>query len=139
MSSLQDNTTNAGVTSRLSEVRRQRDIAVADLARTAGVSRQTVYAMEAGDYVPNIAVALRLARALETPVEELFSLEGEASPAQSLRAEVLPAGEAFEGCPLELCRVGTRMVAVPSAPGPWQIPPADALLADRERSSVHLL
>ncbi len=41
---------------------------------TVGVTRQTIYAMEAGSYVPNTAVALRLAQALEVKVEDLFAL-----------------------------------------------------------------
>lgn len=140
MSSLKDNTTaEKAVTSRLAAARRQRGMAAAELARAAGVTRQTIYAMEAGDYIPNTAVALKLARALETSVEELFALEEAAGTARAVRAEVIPAGELFAGAPLELCRVGGRLVAVPSAPASWQLPPADALLEDPARSRVHLL
>jgi DNA-binding XRE family transcriptional regulator len=65
----------------LSSFRRKRGLSAIRLAATAGVSRQTIYAMEAGTFVPNTTVALRLARALETTVEELFRLpEGEPSP-----------------------------------------------------------
>ena len=49
---------------------------LADLARSVDVSRQTIYAIEAGTYVPNTEVALNLARELEVTVEELFSLHG---------------------------------------------------------------
>lgn len=128
------------MSNRLAAVRRQRGVAVAELARAVGVTRQTVYAMEAGDYIPNTAVALRLARVLETSVEELFALdEAQPAPARAVRAEVLPGAEAFAGSPLELCRVDGRLVAAPTAPGPWQIPPADAVLADPGQSTVHLL
>ena len=44
-----------------------------DLARRVHVSRQTIYAIEAGTYIPNTEVALNLARELKTTVEELFS------------------------------------------------------------------
>jgi putative molybdopterin biosynthesis protein len=141
MPSLKDNTTATGkVTSRLAGARQQRGIAAAALARVAGVSRQTIYAMEAGDYIPNTVVALRLARALETSVEELFQLDaGPTSTARTVRAELIGAGDVFAGAPLELCRVDGKLVAVPSVPGPWQLPPADALLADVSRATVQLL
>src|ERR1035437_8708891 len=75
MSLLRDNTTPASrVESRLSELRKRRGIAAAELARAAGVSRQTIYAMEAGDYIPNTAVALKLARILQSTAEDLFRL-----------------------------------------------------------------
>jgi len=45
-----------------------------ELAERAGLTRQAVSAIEAGRYLPNTAVALRLARALGCPVEELFRL-----------------------------------------------------------------
>ncbi len=48
----------------LGTLRQKRGISAAQLARTVGVTRQTIYAMEAGSYVPNTAVALRLAQAL---------------------------------------------------------------------------
>ena len=39
------------------------------------MSRQTIYAIEAGTYVPNTEVALNLARELEVTVDELFTLQ----------------------------------------------------------------
>lgn len=57
--------------------RRERRATQAELAAAAGVSRQTVVAVEKGDYAPNVYLALRLARALESTVEDLFPLEEE--------------------------------------------------------------
>jgi molybdate-binding protein/DNA-binding XRE family transcriptional regulator len=128
------------VQSRLAGLRAQRGVAAAELARRTGVSRQTIYAMEAGDYVPNTAVALRLARVLETTVEELFRLEGaEAESPRTARAEVIGSGDRFPGTPLELCRVDGKLVAVPVVPAPWQLLPTDGLLVDPARSKVQLL
>ena len=62
----------------LRELRDRRALGAAELARLVGVSRQTIYAIEAGDYVTNTAVALQLARVLEASVEELFRLEDDA-------------------------------------------------------------
>ena len=95
----------------LPEIRRRRGISAAQLARSAGVSRQTIYAMEAGDYVPNTSLALALARILEVHVEDLFQLEGEAqAPAKPVTAEVLALGEPLrKGQPVQLCEVGERL------------------------------
>jgi molybdate-binding protein/DNA-binding XRE family transcriptional regulator len=142
MSSKKDNTTSGKktVTSRLAAIRRQRGLGAAELAHAAGVTRQTVYAMEAGDFIPNTAVALRLARALETRVEELFALDEPAGKTPvPVRAHLISPDECFPGAPLETCRVDGRLVAAPAMPGPWQFPPADALLADPAHSTVQLL
>ncbi len=45
-----------------------------ELAARTGVSRQTIIAIEAGRYNPSVALALKLADALLTCVEDLFSL-----------------------------------------------------------------
>ena len=142
MTPLQDNTTapEPRVDNRLAEIRQRRGVAAAALARLAGVSRQTIYAMEAGDYVPNTAVALRLARALEVPVEDLFRLDpAQPRPPRSVRAEIIGAGDLFAGTPIELCRVDGRLVGVPAVPAPRQLPPTDALLVSPTRSTVQLL
>lgn len=44
----------------------------ADLAAAAGTTRQTVIAVEAGDYAPSVYLALALASQLGRSVEELF-------------------------------------------------------------------
>ena len=47
------------------------------LADAAGVSRQTVNAIESGKFVPSTLLALKMARTFGKPVEELFQLEEE--------------------------------------------------------------
>lgn len=44
----------------------------AELAAAAGVTRQTVVAVEAGDYAPSVYLALALAERLGVSVEGLF-------------------------------------------------------------------
>lgn len=46
-----------------------------DLADAVGVHYQTIGYLERGEYSPSLALALRIARFLDQPVEELFSLE----------------------------------------------------------------
>lgn len=55
--------------------RRAQRITQADLAAAVGVSRQTVVSVEKGDYAPSVYLALKIARALESTVEELFPLK----------------------------------------------------------------
>ena len=45
------------------------------LADAAGVSRQTVNAIESGKFVPSTLLALKMARIFGKRVEELFELE----------------------------------------------------------------
>ena len=54
--------------------RARRDLTQAELATLAEVTRKSINAIEAGRMVPSIVLALRLAKALQVPVEELFSL-----------------------------------------------------------------
>ena len=59
------------------ERRRAQRVTQAELASAVGVSRQTVVSVEKGDYAPSVYLALRIARALESTVEELFPIEEE--------------------------------------------------------------
>ncbi len=54
--------------------RARRDLTQAELATLAEVTRKSINAIETGRMVPSIVLALRLAKALQVPVEELFSL-----------------------------------------------------------------
>ncbi|RCS97934.1 putative transcriptional regulator [Brevibacterium sandarakinum] len=64
-------------TSSLKQVRKAAGLTQARLAQLTGVSRQTIIATERGDYAPSVFLALRIAHALETTVEEIFSLQEE--------------------------------------------------------------
>src|ERR1035437_5250575 len=114
MSLLRDNTTPASrVESRLSELRKRRGIAAAELARAAGVSRQTIYAMEAGDYIPNTAVALKLARILQSTVEELFRLAPDPpAGAPVVRAQLIGGGDRFPGMQIGRAHVWTSVTPI---------------------------
>ncbi|TFD50405.1 transcriptional regulator [Cryobacterium sp. Hh11] len=57
------------------ERRKERRITQAELAEQVNVSRQTIIAVEQGDYAPSVYLALRIARALGGTVEELFTNE----------------------------------------------------------------
>lgn len=61
---------------RVRVARAEHDMSQDQLARAAGVSRNTISSIETGQYCPSTLLALRLARVLETRVDELFWLEG---------------------------------------------------------------
>lgn len=46
-----------------------------DLAERAGVSRQTINAIEAGKYSPSLELAFRIADAFEVKIDEVFSYQ----------------------------------------------------------------
>jgi putative transcriptional regulator len=46
-----------------------------ELADRVGCTRQTIIALEAGKYVPSVALAFRIARAFGVPVEEVFQYD----------------------------------------------------------------
>lgn len=47
------------------------------LADKAGVTRQTIIAIEAGKYSPSLTLAFRIARTFGLPVEDVFQYEDE--------------------------------------------------------------
>lgn len=47
-----------------------------ELAARAMCTRQTINALEAGKYMPTLALAFRISRALGTTVEEVFLFDG---------------------------------------------------------------
>lgn len=52
--------------------RTARELTQAELAAHVGVTRQTVVAVEAGDYAPSVYLALAIAARLGETVEQLF-------------------------------------------------------------------
>lgn len=118
------------VRNHLSEIRQQRGHSAAELAARAGLTRQTIYAIEAGSYVPNTAAALRLAQVLGVSVEDLFHLdEPEPEPARDMEVDLLAEDPGpSSGQPVQLCRVGQHNVGVARSPFVWELPPADAFL-----------
>jgi len=62
------------IENRLRSLRLAKSLSQSSLADMAGITRQAVCAIEANQYLPTTAVALRLASALDCRVEDLFSL-----------------------------------------------------------------
>jgi len=128
---IRDVKTPAGIDNQLAAHRRKRGFSAAKLAERTGISRQTIYAIEAGSYMPNTVVALRLARTLEVSVEDLFSLDGDASAAspRTGQATLLSCQDGSQvGEVVQLCRVNRRLVASAPSPLPWYLPTGDAVV-----------
>lgn len=62
---------------RLRVARAELGLSQTDLARLAGVTRQTVSSIETGQYVPSALLAFVLSKRLGKAVEELFFLAGD--------------------------------------------------------------
>ena len=61
----------------LKNMREARGLTQAQLAEMVGVSRKTINTVENGVFVPSTVIALKLAAALDEPVEALFRLTAE--------------------------------------------------------------
>jgi len=57
------------------QYREQKNLTQQQPAEAVGVSRQTVIAMEKGNYEPPLGLALKLAKFFKMPVEEIFMLK----------------------------------------------------------------
>ena len=57
---------------KVAEIRKQKGLSQADLAKLVGVSRNTISSIETGQYEPTAKLALLLVVALEVRFEELF-------------------------------------------------------------------
>jgi len=62
---------------RIKEYRARYDFTQQNLADKVGVSRMTIVFLEKGTYNPSLLLAHRVAKVLETSMEELFIFEDE--------------------------------------------------------------
>jgi molybdate-binding protein/DNA-binding XRE family transcriptional regulator len=97
----------AELQSNVRAARTARGLSQQHLAGLAGLTRQTIVAIETGRYTPNTAVALRLAQALACRVEDLFLL-----PERLVqRRAALAGGRCDTGARVVVANVGDRLVA----------------------------
>ncbi len=60
---------------RVRELRKQLNLTQEEFAKSLGVTRQTVIAIENDKYNPTLVLAIKIARLLNKPVEAVFILE----------------------------------------------------------------
>lgn len=106
---------SSNIENRLREFRNRKGLSQTDLAALSGITRQAVCAIEATQYLPTTAVALRLAAALNCRVEDLFRL---LSTGEMLQGESI-AGSDVESLPhharVKVVHVGDRLIVRPVA------------------------
>ena len=62
------------IVSCVKSVRKEKGITQQELAEAVGVTRQTIIAIEKGNYTPSVLLALKLAKYIEQPVEDIFGI-----------------------------------------------------------------
>ncbi len=93
--------------------RTRQGISRAQLAAQVGLTRQAIYAIEANQYVPSTHIALRLARALQCRVEDLFYFPGYE---ETIEAEWLSTSSVSDQpMRVKVAQVGSRIFARPMA------------------------
>ena len=60
--------------SRLKELRARDGLNQTELAKLAGVSRQTISLLERGEYTPSVIIAITISQIFKEPVESVFRL-----------------------------------------------------------------
>lgn len=60
------------IKSRVKEFREEMKLTQKELADQVGVSRQTIYYLERGDYNPSLTLSFKIAEALNKPLNDIF-------------------------------------------------------------------
>lgn len=63
------------IKTRIREYRARYDMSQEDLARKAGVRRETIGFLEKGKYNPSLALAWKIAKIFNTTIEDIFTIE----------------------------------------------------------------
>lgn len=95
----------------LKERRQAAGLTQQQLAAMAGITRQSVAAVETGQYSPATSVALQLARALECRVEDLFSIKTGGEVVEGELLGTLPNNS--DPMRAQMIRVGHRLLVRP--------------------------
>ncbi|WP_366838948.1 substrate-binding domain-containing protein [Nostoc sp. LPT] len=95
----------------LKAIRNRLGMSQQELANIAGVTRQSIGAVETGQCAPSVTISLRLAKALGCKVEDLFWLKEEDLP----KIEAILAGSIpnLQRSQVSLARIGDRWIAYP--------------------------
>jgi putative molybdopterin biosynthesis protein len=121
----------------LRSARKGKGLAQSELAARVGVKRQAIYDMESGRYVPNTALALRMAKELGCRVEDLFAID----EAEEEQPVTLVEKTGIVNTRVSVARVHERLIAYP-LDGKWLLSDgfqaADGLLSP-DCSHVQLL
>lgn len=84
---------------RLPVLRAERGLSRRDLADAVGVHYQTIGYLERGEYAPSLALAFRIARFFELPIEAVFSDRPFEPMSRTLHPTPPPHGQDDTGTP----------------------------------------
>jgi len=99
-----------------------------ELARQAGISRQALASVEAGVYLPGVAVAIKIANLLGDSVENLFETKGAQRIDALWKGARRPTTEWRAHQAVALARVAGRLIAMPRARAMVQLSRASGTL-----------
>jgi putative transcriptional regulator len=60
------------VSNKVAELRKEKNVTQEEFANRLGVSRQTVIAIEKGNYTPSLLLGMKIARFFGKPIEQIF-------------------------------------------------------------------
>jgi putative transcriptional regulator len=66
-----------GMKTRIRELRAKTGLTQEELAQQVGVRRETIVFLEKGKYNPSLKLAYKVARALDSTIEEVFTFDDE--------------------------------------------------------------
>ncbi len=66
---------NQNVNNFVQDYRNKNKVTQEELGKATGVTRQTIIAIEKGNYTPSVLLALKIAKYFKTAVEKLFTIE----------------------------------------------------------------
>ncbi|MEH2279404.1 MAG: substrate-binding domain-containing protein [Nostoc sp.] len=99
------------ISNNLKAIRNRLGMSQQELANIAGVTRQTIGAVETGQCAPSVTISLRLAKALGCQVEDLFWLGEEDLP--KIEAILADSASNLRQSQVILARIGDRWIAYP--------------------------
>jgi len=56
------------------QLRQEKNITQEELGKKVGVTRQTIIAIEKGNYTPSVALAIKIAKYFNKTVEQIFTI-----------------------------------------------------------------
>lgn len=66
---------NQNVRNFVQDYRNKNKVTQEELGKAVGVTRQTIIAIEKGNYTPSVLLALKIAKFFNTAVENMFTIE----------------------------------------------------------------
>ena len=63
------------ITNQVYELRTKAEVTQEELAEAVGVTRQTIIAVEKGNYTPSVLLALKIAKYFKKSLEEVFNIK----------------------------------------------------------------